>query len=133
MARRRPFHPPALPEHVVERPVQLAEFLDHLRTQPHLGLDTEFVGEDSDRPDLWLVRAAPPACLFLVDPFGCGPLDAFWELLLDPNRVVVVHAGREELRMCRFAVGAPPANVFDVQIGAALVGLPYPIGYSGLV
>jgi ribonuclease D len=35
--------------------------------------------------------------------------------------------------MCHFGVGRPPANLFDVQIAAALIGLPYPIGYAGLV
>lgn len=133
MARRRPFQPPALPEHVVATPHQFADFLDALRGVNRLGLDTEFVGEDSYRPDLCLVQVSTPDALYVVDPLTCGPLRAFWELLLDPVRVVVVHAGREELRMSLHAVGAAPGNVFDVQIAAALVGLTYPIGYAGLV
>jgi ribonuclease D len=133
MARRRPFQPQAVPEHVVATPDQYAAFLDHVRGVNRLGLDTEFVGEDSYRPELCLVQVSTPDALFVVDPLACGSLHEFWELLLDPARVVVVHAGREELRMARHAVGAAPANVFDVQIGAALVGLAYPIGYAGLV
>ncbi len=130
---RRPFQPPALPEQVIDRPDQLPACLDHLRAATHIGFDTEFVGEDSYRPDLCLVQVATPERLVLIDPLGCGPLDEFWELLHDPNRVVVVHAGREEVRMCRFATGRPPTNVADVQVAAALVGLPYPMGYGGLV
>jgi ribonuclease D len=130
---RRSFQPPALPEHVIDRPDRLAACLDHLRVSDHVGFDTEFVGEDSYRPDLCLVQVATREHLFLIDPFGCGPLDEFWDLLHDPNRVVVVHAGREEVRMCRFATGRPPTNVADVQVAAALVGLPFPIGYGGLV
>lgn len=133
MPRRRPFHLTPLPEQVVERPDQLPECLDHLRAAPVLGFDTEFVGEDSYRPDLCLVQVATAERLILIDPLTCGPLDGFWELLLDPGRTVVVHAGREEVRMCQFAAGWPPANVFDIQIAAALVGLPYPIGYAGVV
>lgn len=133
MARRRPFQPSPLPENVVATPDQLADFLDHLRTVSRLGLDTEFVGEDSYRPDLCLVQVSTPEGLFVVDPLSCGPLTEFWELLLDPARVVIVHAGREELRMSRHAVGAAPGNVFDIQIAAALVGLTYPIGYAGIV
>lgn len=133
MARRRPFQPPALPEHVIDRPDRLPACLDHLRASDHVGFDTEFVGEDSYRPDLCLVQIATREHLFLIDPLGCGPLGEFWDLLHDPSRVVVVHAGREEVRMCRFATGRPPTNLADVQVAAALVGLPFPIGYAGLV
>src|SRR5262249_23520709 len=62
-----------------------------------------------------------------------GPLDEFWKLLLDPNRTTVVHAGREDVRICFFQAEKPPANVFDVQLAAGLVGLTYPIGYAALV
>ncbi|HET6576402.1 MAG TPA: ribonuclease D [Fimbriiglobus sp.] len=130
---RRPFQPPALPEHAIDRPDRLAACLDLLRAADHVGFDTEFVGEDSYRPDLCLVQVAIRDHLFLIDPLGCGPLDEFWDLLHDPNRVVVVHAGREEVRMCRFATGRPPTNVADVQVAAALVGMTFPIGYGGLV
>ena len=133
MPRRRPFHPTPLPESVVERPDQLPECLDHLRSAPVIGFDTEFVGEDSYRPDLCLVQVATADRLILIDPLSCGLLDGFWDLLLDPERRVVVHAGREEVRMCLFAAGRPPATVFDVQVAAALVGLQYPIGYGGVV
>lgn len=133
MPRRRPFHASPLPERVVESPDQLSECLEHLRAAPVIGFDTEFVGENSYRPDLCLVQVATAGRLVLIDPLAAGPLDAFWEVLLDPARVVVVHAGREEVRMCHFATGRPPTNVFDVQIAAALVGLPYPIGYGGVV
>ncbi len=62
---------------------------------PLIGLDTEFVGEETYHPRLCLVQVATPSRLFLIDPLTTGPLDDFWKLLLDPDRVVVVHAGRE--------------------------------------
>jgi ribonuclease D len=133
MSPRRAFHPAPLPEVVVADPAALADCLAHLRTTARLAFDTEFVGEDSYRPDLCLVQVATPEAMYVIDPFGAGPLDGFWDLLLDPARTVVVHAGREEVRMCHFGAGKPPACLFDVQIAAALIGLPYPIGYAGLV
>lgn len=132
MSRRR-FAIPPLPEQVVDRPDQLAELVRHLRATPVVGLDTEFVGEDSYRPELCLVQVSTPDRLAIIDPFACGPLDDFWEVLLDPRRTTVVHAGREECRMCHFAVGRPPAAAFDTQIAAGLVGFTFPIGYAGLV
>ncbi len=133
MPRRRPFQPKPLPEEIVADPAQLADCLDYLETVSVLGFDTEFIGEDSYRPELCLVQVATAERLFLLDPFGCGPLDEFWDLLLDPDRTAIVHAGREEVRMCWFGSGRPPAKLFDVQIAAGLVGKSYPMGYAGLV
>ena len=130
---RRPAKRPALPEQLVTHPAQLASCLAHLAKAPVIGFDTEFVGEDAYRPELCLVQVATAEELFVIDPFTCGPLDGFWELLLDPARTTVVHAGREDIRMCFFQAGKPPSHVFDVQIAAGLVGMTYPIGYAGLV
>ncbi len=131
MTRRRLNGP--LPETYVQEPRRLAECVAHLAECDRLGFDTEFVGEDSFRPELCLLQVAVSDHLYVIDPFAVGSLDAFWQLFTDPKRTIVVHAGREEVRMCRFHAGHPPACLFDVQIAAALVGLTYPIGYSGLV
>ena len=130
---RRSAKRPALPEQLVTHPAQLAACLGHLAKAPLIGFDTEFVGEDAYRPELCLVQVATAEELFVIDPFECGPLDEFWRLLLDPNRTTIVHAEREDIRMCYFQAGKPPAHVFDVQIAAGLVGMTDPIGYAGLV
>ena len=103
------------------------------RAQPHFGFDTEFVGEDTYHPRLCLVQVAAPDRLFLIDPLTAGPLDAFWQLVVDPARVAVVHAGREEVRLCRLWTGQTPGNLFDLQLAAGLVGLTYPLGHGPLI
>src|SRR5439155_1766130 len=55
------------------------------------------------------------------------------KLLVDPARTVIVHAGREEIRMARRWSGQAPANWFDLQVAAGLVGLTYPLGHGALV
>ena len=129
---RRPMKLIALPEHIVAHPEQLAPCLEHLERAALIGFDTEFVGEDAYRPELCLVQISTDAGLYVIDPFACGPLDRFWDILTDPAKTIVVHAGREDIRICNFAVGRSP-NVFDVQLAAGLVGYTYPIGYAGLV
>jgi ribonuclease D len=124
---------PALPEHLITDPAQMAVCLEHLAKSPVIGFDTEFVGEDAYRPELCLIQIATAEQLLVIDPFTVGPLEEFWKLLLDPARTTVVHAGREDIRLCFFQAGKPPAGVFDVQVAAGLVGLTYPIGYAGLV
>ncbi len=135
MPRRapKPVPIPELPEHLVTDPSQFARCLEHLAASDVVGFDTEFVGEDSYRPELCLIQVATEEGLFVIDPYVVGPLDEFWKLLLDPGRTTIVHAGREDIRICQFQTGRPPANLFDVQLAAGIVGLNYPIGYGSLV
>lgn len=104
-----------------------------MSSAPVLGLDTEFIGETTFHPQLCLIQVAIPGQLFAIDPFTVGSLDQFWAIVTDPNRAVVVHAGREELRMCQKASGRVPHQLFDTQIAAGLVGIGYPMGYASLV
>src|SRR4051812_14727027 len=120
-------------EEIVTTEQELTDCCAYLATQSILGFDTEFVGEETYHPRLCLVQVATPGRLFLIDPLATGPLDGFWKLLHDPQRVVVVHAGREEVRLCRLWSGQPPANLFDLQLAAGLIGLTYPMGHGGLV
>ncbi len=105
----------------------------HLEASSVIGLDTEFIGEETYVPDLCLIQVATAEQLILIDPLSTGPLDAFWQLIVDPRRVVVTHAGREEIRLCHFACDQVPGNLFDLQIAAGLLGLGYPVGYGPLI
>ena len=120
-------------EQLVTRPEELTACCDYLASCRRFGLDTEFVGEDSYHPHLCLVQVATAERLILIDPLTAGPLDCFWKLVVDPANQVVVHAGREEVRLCRHWAGRAPGNLFDLQIAAGLVGLAYPLGHGNLV
>ena len=106
-------------EQIVTEPKDLQECCQYLSGCQCLGLDTEFVGEDSYHPHLCLVQVATKERLILIDPLTAGPLDDFWKLIVDPKRLIVVHAGREEVRLCRLWAGQAPGNLFDLQIGRA--------------
>jgi len=120
-------------EQMITRPEELTACCEAIAACSVFGFDTEFVGEDSYHPRLCLVQVATPDCLYLIDPVTVGPLDAFWQLVVDPARVVVVHAGREEVRLCRLWTGHAPGTLFDLQLGAGLCGLTYPLGHGPLV
>jgi ribonuclease D len=120
-------------EAIISRPEELAACCAVLAAAPAMGFDTEFVGEDVYHPRLCLVQVATADHLFLIDPLTVGPLDPFWPLLVDPAREVVVHAGREDVRLCRRWAGHPPGNLVDLQLAAGLVGMTYPIGHGNLV
>lgn len=96
------------------------------------GFDTEFVGEDKYDPEICLIQAATDSFCVLIDPLGDLDVSPFWHLVADAAAHVVVHAGSEDLALCWKQIAAQAANVFDVQIGAGLVGLGYPISLSRL-
>jgi len=123
----------SLTEQVITQAEELAECCSYLSSCGHFGFDTEFVGEDSYHPILCLVQVATKDRLILIDPLTAGPLDAFWQLVVNPKIEVIVHAGREEVRLCHLWTGERPGNLFDLQIAAGLVGLNYPIGHGTLV
>jgi ribonuclease D len=122
-----------LPEQLVSQPEELTICCEQLAAAGCFGLDTEFVGEDTYHPRLCLVQVATAERLYLIDPLSAGPLDAFWKLVVDPANLVVVHAGREEVRLCHLWSGRAPGNLFDLQIAAGLVGRTYPLGHGNLV
>lgn len=123
----------AIPEKIISDPSGVQACCDDVADSKQVAFDTEFVGEETYVPDLCLVQVATPRALYILDPFSCGPLDELWELIASPDRIAVVHAGREEVRICNGAIGRPPANLFDVQIAAGLLGMGYPLGYGPLV
>jgi ribonuclease D len=113
----------------------LAACCTHVTREAQIGLDTEFVGEDSYHPKVCLIQIATREALYLIDPFAFAEdeLRPLWELIVDGARVVVVHAGREEVRLCHRSIGRMPANLFDLQIAAGLIGMVYPVGHGTLV
>jgi ribonuclease D len=120
-------------EELITRPDQLAACCDHIATCPVFGFDTEFIGEETFVPELCLVQVATLKRLFVIDPLSVGPLQKFWALVADPARTVIVHAGREEIRLCHRQSGDLPADLFDLQIAAGLVGYTFPIGHGPLI
>ncbi len=121
------------PEELITTPQDLDRCCEHLASARRFGFDTEFVGEDSYHPTLCLVQVATEERLFLLDPQAIGPLDSFWSLVTDQTNLVVVHAAREEIRLCNLWAGAAPGNLFDLQIAAGLVGYSYPLSHTNLV
>lgn len=122
-----------LPESFIDTPDAFDACCDTLRQESSIGFDTEFIGEQSYIPELCLVQISTPRNLFVVDPIALGDMKPLWNILQDHSKTIVVHAGREEARMARLATKKMPSHFFDLQLAAGLVGMTYPISYSGLV
>jgi len=124
----------ALPSYrTISTPEALAEYCGRLAQFPEVALDTEFVGEQRFEPQLCLVQVAAGSELVLIDALAVPELGLFWQTLVAPGHEVIVHAGRGELAFCYRSTGALPAQVFDVQIAAGMVGIEYPASYGNLL
>ncbi len=111
----------------------LQQFCEDLARESLISFDTEFVSEDSYRPLLCLIQVATENQIAIIDPLDCEDLSPFWDLLIDSNRTVVVHAGREEILFCYRATGQLIPNLFDIQIAAGFLGYEYPASYAKMV
>lgn len=112
---------------------ELTAYCGAIAAAPRVCFDTEFVSEHTYRPELCLVQAAVGDRLTLIDPLAIGDVRPFWEVIGHADVQGVVHAGREEFRFCHQAIGRRPANLFDVQLAAGLVGLEYPAALRTLL
>jgi ribonuclease D len=124
---------PGRNESLITKSADLTAVCRHLGEAAVFGFDTEFVGEHTFHPELCLIQIGSPEHLFIIDPLALEELAPFWNVLHDPKHLTIVHAGREEIRLCHLASGTRPGRVFDVQIAAGLIGLPYPMSHAGLV
>ena len=111
----------------------LEEFCEQIAESPKIGFDTEFVSEDSYRPQLCLIQVAAGDHLAIIDPMPIEDTGPFWELLTQPGRIVIAHAAREESRFCYRFTGKPIAGLFDTQLAAGFVGMEYPASLGTLV
>ena len=112
---------------------QLDEFCEGLAACPWIALDTEFVSENSYRPELCLIQVSTPQGLAMIDTMVVRDVRPFWQAVVDGNHETIVHAGRGEMEFCLLAVDQLPKNLFDVQLAAGLAGIEYPAGYGTLV
>ncbi|MCU0873826.1 MAG: HRDC domain-containing protein, partial [Pirellulaceae bacterium] len=112
---------------------KLVQFCGEIAGAGCIAFDTEFVSEDSYRPELCLIQVAAGGHLGVIDPLAIEDLAPFWQLLAEPGRETIVHAGRHEFCFCLQAIGRRPAALFDIQIAAGLIGLEFPAAYGTLV
>ena len=117
----------------INSPAQLADLCRRLARADRIGIDTEFVSEDTFRPELCLVQVVTKDDLAVIDPYKAGNLTKFWETLADGSHSTIMHAAREEVNFALTACGRPPANLFDTQLAAGFCSAEYPSSYGSVV
>lgn len=117
----------------IDTPAELENFASGIANREWLALDTEFLRERTYRPELCLLQIATPDTVACVDPLALESIDPLLDILYKPNIIKVFHAASQDLEIFYWLRGEVPANLFDTQIAAPLLGYQEQIGYGNLV
>jgi ribonuclease D len=110
----------------------LDDWLAEYRDYP-LALDTEFERVSTFYPIPGLVQLGAAGSLRLVDPSVAGQSARFRDTLADAGRVKLLYAMGEDLELFRHWLDLEPRGLLDLQLGAALAGAGFSVGYARLV
>ena len=111
---------------------ELDDWLIANRNEP-LALDTEFERVSTFYPIPGLVQLGLGDEFRLVDPSVAEASNEFRRVLADPDRKKLLYAMSEDLELFRHWLALEPAGVIDLQIGAAMAGAGFSMGYARLV
>ncbi|MBQ0815356.1 MAG: HRDC domain-containing protein [Marinobacter sp.] len=125
--------PPA-PETIdwIPLPEELDTWLDSAPGHP-LVLDTEFERVNTFYPIPGLVQLGLGSQFCLVDPGVAEQSSRFREVIADPEVTKLLYAMSEDLELFRDWLNIKPKGVVDLQIGAAMAGAGFSLGYARLV
>lgn len=125
--------PPA-PETIswLETPEALDQWLQGVSGRP-LVLDTEFERVNTFHPIPGLVQLGAGEEFFLIDPEVAENSEGFRQALGDPGVVKLLYAMSEDLELFRHWLDVEPRGIIDLQIGAAMAGAGFSVGYAKLV
>jgi ribonuclease D len=110
------------------------------RASGRLGIDTEFMSEGRYRAELCLIQIAVDdptgrdgTTIIMIDALNGADVTPLAELLADPAKEVVLHAGRQDVAILRRVWNTEVTNIFDTQIAAGFAGASAQAGYGNLL
>lgn len=112
---------------------ELTQCCEALTGSAFLALDTEFLRERTYYPKLALIQVANETSTYVIDPLALDNLDAFFNLINNPEITKVLHSARQDYEIFFHLQGKLPAPIFDTQIAASLLGYGEQIGYANLI
>lgn len=112
---------------------ELDQWLASLPPGCPVALDTEFERVSTFYPIPGLVQLGGNGEYWLVDPGVAEASAGFRAMMADAQRPKLLYAMSEDLELFRHWLNVAPAGVLDLQIGAALAGAGFSVGYARLV
>lgn len=109
---------------MIDTPAALNALVNRALDAPCVGIDTEFVWEQTYYPQLGIVQVGFAADdSHLIDAVALPDLSPLGALLADCGTVKILHDAQQDLWILRRATGAVPCNVFDTRCAAGFVGM----------
>ena len=111
---------------------QLSHYLDHIKDETLLAIDTEFRRIDSYYPELCLIQIATKDKLECIDVLSLDNLEPLFEKLYGNSVKWVVHSARQDIEAIYYLSRRIPSKIFDTQIAASFLNYPLQVSYQSL-
>lgn len=118
---------------LIDNNQKLNNFLEQIKDEWDLVIDTEFRRVDSYYPELCLVQVATKDFAIAIDILAITDLEPLFIKLYAAKSTWIVHSGRQDLEALYFLSKRLPNKIFDTQIVANFLGYEHQISYQKLV
>ena len=119
--------------HYIDTTAALTQACAQIGGAKHIGIDTEFVRENTYYPIPCLVQISCGDEAFIVDVIAIEDFTSLFDVLCNRDIEKILHSGRQDLELFFNMCGKVPGPVFDTQIAATLLGQGDQIGYAAIV
>jgi ribonuclease D len=117
---------------LIETDNQLSLYLDHIKDETLLAIDTEFRRVDSYLPELCLIQIATKDKLECIDVLSLDNLEPLFLKLYGKKTKWIVHSARQDIEALYSLSNRIPSAIFDTQIAASFLNYPLQISYQSL-
>jgi ribonuclease D len=117
---------------LIKTDIQLSHYLDDIKDETLLALDTEFRRVDSYFPELCLIQIATEDQIVCIDVLSILNLEPLFEKLYDSQTKWIVHSARQDIEALYFLSKRVPNTIFDTQIAASFLNFPLQVSYQSL-
>lgn len=117
---------------MIQTQQQLTNFLNAIKTDTHLAIDTEFKRIDTFYPILCLVQIATKSAVDCIDILAIENLEPLFDKLYQKDSIWIVHAARQDIEALYYLSKRLPSQLFDTQIAAHFLNHPAQISYQNL-
>ena len=119
--------------YLIEEQESLDQFLNDIKTEECIAIDTEFARVKTYYPQLCLIQIATPSLIACIDCLSGMDLSELWKIIYLKNVEKVMHSCSQDLEIFFLANSKVPENIFDTQIAASFIGYSSQVGFKELL
>ena len=119
---------------LINTPGALETLVNRALDAPCVGIDTEFVWEQTYYPRLGIVQVGfPENDCHLIDTVTLSDLSPLGALIANRHTVKILHDAQQDLWILRRITDAVPCNIFDTRCAAGFAGLGSTLSLGNLL